>query len=157
MLAVVLVCERFSYLVSSIEVTVRSDHRSLETVIKKTLRLQRTLLRLLKFNILIVYCQGNKIQVTENLSIANVSVQEPSDTEQQEDIEVIVHSLVQKFPASPSRLEEFSSKTTSNHILRYVVQAILTGKFVDNIETQGQMKHFRSLASDLCLTDGIIF
>ena len=37
------------------------------------------------------------------------------------------------------------------------MQATVTGKFVDNIETQGQMKHFQSFASDLCLIDGIIF
>ena len=37
------------------------------------------------------------------------------------------------------------------------MQAILTGKFFDNIETQGKMKHYQSLASDLCLIDGIIF
>ena len=37
------------------------------------------------------------------------------------------------------------------------MQAILTGKSVNNIETQGQMKHFQSLAFDLCLIDGIIF
>ena len=91
------------------------------------------------------------------LFLERVSVQEPSDAELQEDIELIVHSLIQNFPASPSALKEFRSKTSSDVILRHVMQVILTGKFVNNIETQSQMKHFQSLASDLCPIDSIIF
>ena len=76
------------------------------------------LLRPLKFNIHIVYNPRYKMQVADALSRASVFVQEPSDAELQEDIEVIVHSLVQNFSASPPRLEKFHSETASDHICK---------------------------------------
>ena len=102
LLAVVFACERFSYHVCGREITIRNDHRPLEAIITKSIhattpRLQRMLLRFLKFNIHIVYCPRNKMRVADALSRASISVQEPSDAELQEDTEVIVHSLIQNF------------------------------------------------------------
>ena len=50
------------------------------------------------------------MQEADAFSRASVCVQKPSDAEIQKDIEVIVHSLVQNFPATLSRLDEFRSK-----------------------------------------------
>ena len=73
LLVIVFACKRFSNHVYDREVTFRSDHRPLEAIIKKpihatTSRLQRMLLRLLKFNIHIFYFPVNKIQVADALS-----------------------------------------------------------------------------------------
>ena len=101
------------------EVTAKSDHIPLEAVIKNPIhatkpRLQRLFLRLLKFNIYNVYCPGNKMQILSNArKRASVSVQELSDAELQEDIELIANSLVQSFHATPSWLDEFCSNTIS--------------------------------------------
>jgi hypothetical protein len=78
LLAVVFACERFHQYIYGKTVEVHSDHKPLESILKKPLatapaRLQRMLLRLQKYDINLVYKQGKLLQVADTLSRAQLA------------------------------------------------------------------------------------
>ena len=76
MLAVVFGVEHFHYYIYGRPVTVESDHKPLEAIIKKPLssappRLQRMLLRLMKYDVTLTYKAGREMYVPDTLSRAH--------------------------------------------------------------------------------------
>jgi len=78
-LAIVYACQKFNhYILGRNVVTIHSDHKPLETILKKTLitapkRLQRMLLQLQKYNLLVIYKPGKRMYVANMLSRAALS------------------------------------------------------------------------------------
>lgn len=75
LLAIVYAVEKFHYFVYGHQVTVHSDHKPLENILKKpfdkiSARLQRLCLRLLKYNINVVYMPGSQMFIADALSRA---------------------------------------------------------------------------------------
>ena len=73
--AIVYGCERFDHYVYGRKVTVETDHKPLEALAKKPIytvpkRLQRTMLRLQKYDRNIIYKKGNTLYITDTLSRA---------------------------------------------------------------------------------------
>ena len=90
----------------------QSDHKPLETIFKKqisatTPRLQRMLLRLMKYSLRIEYVPGSKMFIADTLSRAYLP-HKPTDADRElaEDIDVTVHSVAASYPASEHRLRE---------------------------------------------------
>jgi len=75
-LAIVYACQKFNqYILGRNVVTIHSDHKPLETIFKKTLitapkRLQRMLLQLQKYNLLVMYKPGKRMYIADMLSRA---------------------------------------------------------------------------------------
>ena len=77
LLAVLFGCERFHQFVNGSEVTIISDHKPLESIMKKPLskapaRLQRMLLRLQRYNINLLYKPGRDMIFADTLSRAHL-------------------------------------------------------------------------------------
>ena len=80
LLAVVFACERFHQYIYGKLVVVHSDHKPLESIMKKPLstapaRLQRMLLRLQKYDINLIYKPGKDLKIADTLSRAQLDEQ----------------------------------------------------------------------------------
>ena len=86
LLAIVFACLKFQQYIYGQDVIVQSDHKPLEAIFRKQLctttpRLQRMLLKLLPFNLNVVYTPGKKMFIADTLSRAYLPSM-PSSTEQ---------------------------------------------------------------------------
>lgn len=112
--AVLFGLERFHQFVYGREVTVESDHKPLEAILKKTpsqtpLRLQRMLLRLQKYNFHLIHKPGKKMYIADTLSRAYLPRTQKDEFE--EEINCFVHSVVSNLSVSEEKLEELRVET----------------------------------------------
>ena len=73
MYAIVFGCERFHHYIYGKATTVESDHKALQSIMKKPPpsappRLQRMMLRLQKYDVNVIYRPGTNISVADTLS-----------------------------------------------------------------------------------------
>ena len=78
LLAIVHACERFDQYLFDREVTVETDHKPLEAILKKSLltapkRLQRMMMRLQNYQLKVVYKKGQEMYIADTLSRAYLS------------------------------------------------------------------------------------
>jgi hypothetical protein len=114
--------ERFNQLIYGTQVTVQSDHNPLEAIIAKPLsqappQIQRLLIRLQKYHPTVKYVPGKFLFIADTLSTAYL----PEEGEQQEvneDIGVMVHSMVTAVPASPENMAELKEETVNDEMLQ---------------------------------------
>ncbi|XP_068726228.1 uncharacterized protein [Montipora capricornis] len=122
LLAVVLGCERFNHYFYGRPVDVESDYKPLVSVNKKPLtkvspRLQCLLLRLQKYEVNITYVPGKYMYVADTLSRAHLD-EPPSEQELSDDMEVIVHTLVERLPMSKEKLAQMKAAIAQDEILQ---------------------------------------
>jgi len=108
LLAIVFACEKFSHYVYGRKTIVQSDHKPLEAIFRKPIcdtspRLQRMLLRLLKFQLTIEYLPGSKMLIADALSRAYISGYEETSDELTEDLEVHVAYMHCSAISQPAR------------------------------------------------------
>ena len=94
-------CERFHHYVYGTIINVESDHKPLESIMKKPLwsapsRLQRMLLRLQKYDMLVMYKPGKSIPVADALSRKYLNETDSTS----ELMEAHVHLIVSSLPVS---------------------------------------------------------
>lgn len=136
LLAVVFATERFHHFTYGRQVNVQSDHKPLEMIIKKPLhkaspRLQSMLLRLLKYRIAITYTPGSKMHIADALSRAYIS----TNTEQQPQPELQIHSAIKYIPATPEKIEEIREACNADPTLTKLKEYVRSGwpKYKGNI------------------------
>jgi len=128
----------------------QSDHKPLEAIFRKQIsatfpRLQRMLLHLLKYQTEVQYIPGKEMLIADALSRAFLhSVDESSEIV--DDIEVLIHTLLNDFPASYSKLEEFHRETLSDLVLSQLLQYLKHG-FPSSLPME--LKQFAKLVRDL--------
>ena len=89
LLAIVHACDRFDQYVFGREITVETDHKPLEVILRKPLfaapkRLQRMMMQLQKYNLKVVYKRGTELYIADTLSRAYLSAPNQVDEEEQE-------------------------------------------------------------------------
>ena len=112
-MAVVYACERFNQFVYGKHILIESDHKPLETIIKKPLcqapaRVQRLMLRLQKYQVEIVHKSGKEMNIADALSRAYLPCSDQDTLGEQ--IDLHVHLLLKSLPISDAKLEEFKVK-----------------------------------------------
>lgn len=162
LLAIVFACERFSHYVYGRKTTVQSDHKPLEAIFRKPIcdtspRLQRMLLRLLKFQLTIEYLPGSKMLIADALSRAYIAEDTKVSDDLTEDLEVLVHALLSNFPASPERLEEFRQETLHDAVLVRLQTMVQEGFPESTEDLPVELKQYRKMASDIYELDGLMF
>ena len=130
LLAVVFGCERFNHYVYGRPFQVDSDHKPLVQITKKPLvksppRLQR-LLRLQKYDIIITYVPGKYMHVADTLSRASLN-EKSADSELNDDMEVVVHSLVTNLPLTEEKLVQMKSETAQDETLQELLKVVKSG------------------------------
>ena len=127
LLAIVCECEKFSQCIYGREIIIQTDHKPLESIMKKPLantppRIQRLLIRLQKYQLRVQYIPGKDLIIADTLSRAPHIPKQ--DIDLTDDIEVIVHTIVENLPISSERLQEVKSSTKTDSELQTVMKMI---------------------------------
>ena len=161
LLAIVFACERFNQFIYGKQVTVASDHKPLEAIITKPLsqappRIQRLLIRLQKYQPMVKYVPGKFLFIADTLSRAYL----PAKGEQQElneDIEVMVHSMVTEIPASPEKIEELKKEKAKDEALSQLKKQMIEGWPNHKHEVPQNIAIYWNIRHDLSEAEGLIF
>jgi len=162
-MAIVFACEKFSHYVYGRMTLVHSDHKPLEAIFRKPIcdtspRLQRMLLRLLKFQITIEYLPGSKMLIADTLSRAYLPEELPEiQDDLVEDLEVLIHAMSSRFPASPQRMEDFRTETQSDVVLARLRNFLQEGFPEVTTDLPAELKQYKKLSSDIYEMDGLLF
>ncbi len=159
LLAVVFACERFHQYIYGKTVEVHSDHKPLESILKKPLatapaRLQRMLLRLQKYDINLVYKQGKLLQVADTLSRAQLA--ETAEEISEEEMRSQVHLIHSSLPCSNEILEEVRQETSRDPLLQKIVQVLHKGWPLSKKAFPDDLKEYWKHRSELSENGGII-
>ncbi len=117
-------CDRFDQYVFGREITVETDHKPLEVILRKPLfaapkRLQRMMMQLQKYNLKVVYKRGTEMYIADTLSRAYLSAPNQVDEEEQEFIRAVENvNMTKHLSISPERLQEFQEKTRDDATLQ---------------------------------------
>ena len=136
MLAICFATSKFrQYWYGKPKVSEQTDHKPLESILKKSLckalpRLQRLMLRLQPYDPDVHYLPGKYMYLAETLSRAYR--QGGSSAELEDEFSRIVHSIVLNIPVSTSKLSEIRQATEQDQSLRNVKDVIVTGW--DNVQ-----------------------
>jgi len=129
-LAICFACTKFHQYIYGKTVTVHTDHKPLEIIMKKPIakaapRLQRMMLQLQRYQLSVTFVPGKYMYVADTLSRAYVKGDPGCGAP--EDIEVMVHSLVENLPISTRRRKEFQDETANDKTMRLLKQAVRYG------------------------------
>ena len=130
MLAICFACDKFYQYIYGKHVLIESDHRPLESIMKKPIakappRLQRMMLRLQRYDLMVKYIPGKYMYLADTLSRA-VLAGKP-DVEMLDDMEVMVHSLVECLPVSSTKLVDIKKATQDDQSLQLLKATIKNG------------------------------
>ncbi|KAL6460946.1 hypothetical protein MHYP_G00309120 [Metynnis hypsauchen] len=140
------------------QVTVQSDHKPLENIVKKPLlsapkRLQRMLLRLQKYSIQVTYVPGRDMLLADTLGRAYL----PESTTGPVEAEIETVNMAQYLPISTERLKVIRSATETDVKLQKLIQVIQSGWPANKKNILPEVAHYYNLQDELTYQDGIIF
>ena len=157
--AIVFGCEKFHQYVYGKCVHIQSDHKPLESIMKKPLmnapaRLQRMMLRLQKYNVVIMYKPGKDIPVADALSRKPLSQR---DDNLQECIEMQVHTVMKNLPVSDAKLTKIKMATQQDEALCKLGTTITTGWPNTKQMCPIAIQPYWNYRDELSLIEGILF
>ena len=124
MLAICFATGKFhQYVYGKSAVSVQTDHKPLESILKKPLckappRLQRLMLRLQPYDLDVHYVPGKYMYLADTLSRAYI--QGEGNAEMEDELSRVVHSLVLNIPVSANKLSEIRQATEQDPTLMKV-------------------------------------
>ena len=163
LLAVVFATEKFSQYIYGRLTTIHSDHKPLESIFRKAIgattpRLQRMLLRLLKFQLHIEYVPGKSMHLADTLSRAYLTTP-LTEVEQEinDDIDVIVHTVVHNTTISDRMMNIFRDATQRDPTLSHLCQLLQQDEPVDKSKLIGELYVYNKIIPEIYEVDGILF
>ena len=161
LLAVVFGCTRFhQYVYGHENITVESDHKPLESILKKPLnetpaRLQRMLLKLQSYCFNLKYKPGKMLFIADTLSRA--AVEQGTDKEMCQDVMVHINTLYENVEATSEMLNKIKNETEKDEILRTLCDYYKKGWPNNKKDIKDTVKLFWSVHSELHVINGIVF
>ena len=157
--AVLFGCRRFHQYLYGQEITVRTDHKPLESITKKALatappRLQRMLLQLQKYNLKIVHIPGKEIPVADTLSRKYLPP-EPEDN-MTDDLDLHVHMVTKNLPVSDQKMKQLRLATSADTQLQSLMSVINLGWPEARSDCPPNITEFWNFRDELSVIDGII-
>ncbi len=158
MLAIVYALERFDQYTYARQVIVHSDHKPLESILKKPLhkapkRLQGMMMRLQRFEIKVIYKPGKELFLADTLSRAFPEYMEGESLHN--DLEQV--SSITYLPISQERLHEIRSATQADDTMQVLKSVILQGWPDDKADLPSQVMPYFHYHDELTIQDGLIF
>lgn len=131
-----------------------SDHKPLEMIVKKPIsgapaRLQRMLLKIASYNIVVQYKPGKQMLLSDALSRLRIHKQSSQPA-----VELDVRVSLLRF--SPTRLDELRQHTQSDEETRILSHTILKGWPSRRCEADSRIRQYWSVRDSLVIDDGII-
>lgn len=157
MLAMVFALEKFNIYTYGRPVVVHTDHKPLETILRKPLikapkRLQAMMLRLQKYDISAMYLQGKHMYLADTLSRSFLP--EKQGQEDGEDIEYI--HMTQFLPISERRMTSIKEATEKDDTLQLLKRTIMDGWPEDKQLLSPLLGAYYPLRDELTVADGVI-
>ena len=158
-LAMVFSLEKFHQYTYGRRVTVQSDHKPLENIVRKPLlsapkRLQRMMMRIQKYDVDVVYLPGKDMVLADTLSRAYLSESSPYGSVEAE-IETV--NMLQHVPISADSLSSIRSATTEDLTLQTLIETIQKGWPKDKTQAPNEIRAYFSFQEELSHQDGIVF
>ena len=155
LLAVTFACSKFHDYILGKNVTVESDHKPLDIIMKKPLltapmRLQRMMLQLQRYDLSLVYRKGSQLFIADTLSRAQLSESLPADI--YEDYEVLT---VQ--PVASHKMAELQRETALDPVMVSLSSVILHGWPESENDVPEDLKPFFNVRDQLATRDGVIY
>lgn len=157
LLAVVFGCEKFHYYLWGIDCQGETDHRPLLKIMEKPLqdlspRLQRMVMRLLRYRIKLKYTPGKHMYIADYLS--RDPLQNEYKTEYLEGHTETVHSLLCMTDEKTERLKEETNKDTVLQELRHLIK---NGWSNYKADVSDEVKGFWHCKEELHEREGIVY
>lgn len=157
MLAIVFSLEKFNQYTYGRHVKIQSDHKPLESILKKSLacapkRLQGMMMRLQKYDYEVQYERGTNLYLADTLSRAYLPTTVHPTGAEFENINAAAF-----LPVSTSRLREIQQATEDDENLQALKAIILRGWPDDRSQLPEQSTPYFSMRDELSLHDGVIF
>lgn len=157
MYAILFACERFHQYIYGKHVRVHSDHKPIESIMKKPLhsapaRLQRMMLRLRKYNLTIQFQPGHSMYVSDTLSRLHTT-----DTNSiVHDFDWQVYSVVRNLPISDTRLSQVKESTANDNSLQCLSKTISDGWPDQRSECPPSIQEYWNYRDELIEYEGVI-
>ena len=158
LLAVVFGLEKFHQYTYGRRVTVQTDHKPLESIVKKPLhmapkRLQRLLLRLLVYDADLTYRSGRQMELADTLSRTYLPHNETTQFEE----EVQTLNMLQDLPVAAARRDDIRAHTANDESLQVLIKVIMSGWPEQKGDVPADVTPYFSIRDELTVQDGIIF
>ncbi|KAL5473802.1 hypothetical protein EMCRGX_G028358 [Ephydatia muelleri] len=160
LLAVVFAFEKFNQYVYGRTVSVQSDHKPLESILKKPLhhappRLQRMLLRLQKYDFILSYKPRKEMYIADTLSRAYTT--DTTVGEMETELAEAVHLVVSNVPASSKRMREIREATAKDTVLLALRNMIRDGWPDSRSAVASDLQQYWNFREELSEASGILW
>ncbi|VDH97221.1 Hypothetical predicted protein [Mytilus galloprovincialis] len=157
LLSVIFGLEKFHSYTYGRTVNVISDHKPLESIMKKPLhaapkRLQRMLLRLQKYDIILQYRPGKESTVADTLS--REYLKETSDTSNTTD-EIESINMIDELPISEERISELQEHTRKDQQMQELKEVIQEGWPSNKWNVPSNVSIYFDIRDELTLQNGL--
>uniref|UniRef100_A0A674NI52 Gypsy retrotransposon integrase-like protein 1 n=1 Tax=Takifugu rubripes TaxID=31033 RepID=A0A674NI52_TAKRU len=157
--AILFGCKRFHQYVYGRHTIVESDHKPLESIMKKLLaaappRLQRMILQLQRYDFSIVHRPGKDIPVADTLSRKSLSDQDDS---LREGMDMQVHTVYSNLPVSDTKLKEIRAETEKDAQLVLLKETIQSGWPEERPMCPQSIAEYWNHRAELSVMNDIIF
>ena len=172
-LAIIFACERFDqYLHERDKIKVQTDHKPLVSILKKPLhhapkRLQRMLLRLQKYNLVIEYLPGTQMYIADMLSRAYLPSRNREEIpnsyifQLEKEKAIFTHftnvKQVEFTNLSGGRHQQIKTATISDPILQTLPSTILIGWPETKEDVPNSIHQYWNIQDELTVQDGVIY
>ena len=160
-LAVVCAAEKFQHYIYGREVEVRSDHKPLDMITRKSIhkaspRIQAMLLRLMKYNLYVSYQPGPTMYIADTLSRAYVESEHESD-DIEVDTNMRIHSLVTNLPMSNQRKQKVQCATEEDETMVKLSQTIAGGWPRHRRDCDPLIRQYWPIRDELHIIQGVVY
>ena len=162
LLAIVFALERLNHYSCGRTITVKSDHKPLQSIWKKSIvsaspRLQRLLLRLAHYDINIEFLHGKENVIADALSRV-CPLQSNNSKPKESNIDVIpVHHITQSAPVSKARLKELRLVTQTDPALHSLNKTVHEGWPQSKKDCPEQLLDIWSFRQEISKEDGLLY
>lgn len=159
-LSIVFATKKFHNFIYGKKVIVHTDHKPLVSIHKKEVvkvmssRLQRMKLKLLKYDLDIVYVPGKYMYVADLLSRSYIK-----EYDQDDFLKEIVHSVkaVRHIHVTDKKLKEFQECTLKDPVLKLIISYCQNGWPDSKKDVPDNVKFYFKMRSDLFVEDNVVF
>ncbi len=161
LLAIVFACEKFHQYVYGKVINVQSDHKPLETILRKPLskaapRLQRMIMRLQRYQLAVKYVPGKFMHVADTLSRAFLPTTTSTAQEIHDDANVMIHTIKESLPVSAEKLQELQEATRQDPVMQDLSKILKTGWPSCKKNAPPKVLPYWSLRDEIHEIDGLI-
>lgn len=162
LLAVQFACEKFNTYIYGKTVTVQTDHKPLEAIQRKQIhkappRLQRMLLRLQKYELTFQYTPGKYMYVADTLSRAFLEEKCDNAIEREDEIDIMIHTLVTNLPFSDTRLQKLRESLATDDQLQDLRKVVMDGWPHHKHALKQSVKPYWNFKEEIHIADNLLF